>query len=553
MKKIRILISLLLLVSMFITACGSAQKETIGGENSKEQTTAEGSTKDLIKITTVKNFDSATLDKIKSELGEDLDNNRWNDIIAERLGYDVNYLWVTNDGEQYTQKFNAAIATGEMPDIISLGSTDFQRCADSGLLADLTEAYEQYASPLLKEIINSAGPQAMEACTVDGKLYGIPMVDADIERGTLLWIRKDWLEKTGKEIPKTMDEMVDLITEFNKIAGDGAVGLPLRKDLFGTNSDYTTNGIFYGYNAYPGQWLEKDGKLVYGTIQPEMKDGLLWLSNMYKNGFLDKEFYVKDETAVNESIVSGKNGIFYGAHWSPLFPIQDNMNEDPKAEWIPWNIPSASGEPGKVGIEMATNTWFASSAKSPAPQAVIEMANLYCELTFDDEKQQYDKYSNPGGKVEGVWKLAPVCMMTPTKNIDIANKIKPDLEKNIENPKELYGEALQMYNFCYKAQNGDRSLAGWNLIFGIDGACQVQAEQQLEPGNTQMNAFFGPPTKTMSERLSVLNEAFNAELAKIIIGEKSIDTFDEAVKAWLTGGGDKITDEVNEWYKEKQN
>ncbi len=551
MKKISSFIAALVVAAMCLTACGATQSETKTSSTKETTPKTEDSAGTLTTITAVKNIGNLELERIMGVTGEDMDNNRWNDLIKERLGYDIKYLWVTNDGEQFTQKFNASIATGDISDIVSLGSADFKRCGESGLLADLTQAYEEYASPLLREIIESAGPEAMESSKINGKLYAIPIVDANIERGTILWIRKDWLEQTGKEIPKSMEEMVELITEFKKLAGDGAVGLPLRKELFAVNANYTTNGVFYAHGAYPQQWVEKNGELVYGTIQPEMKEGLLWLANMYKTGMLDQEFYVKNESTVDESIVSGKCGIFYGAHWSPLGVIQNNLNQDAEAEWIPWNIPSVTGEPAKVGIEMATNAWFASSADSPAPQAVIEMANLYCEVIFDKEKQQYDVYGNPGGEAEGMWKLSPVSMMTPTKNIDIAKTIRPYLEKNVENPEELYGETLQMYNLCYQAQNGDRSQAGWNLIFGVNGACQVQAEQQLEPGNTHMNAYFGPPTETMNSVLSIINEQLNAELTKIIIGEKPIEAFDEAVAAWMAGGGDQITNEINEWYKQK--
>ena len=35
---------------------------------------------------------------------------------------------------------------------------------------------------------------------------------------------------------------------------------------------------------------------------------------------------------------------------------------------------------------------------------------------------------------------------------------------------------------------------------------------------------------------------------QIITGEKPVDAFDDFVKQWYEGGGEKITEEANEWY-----
>lgn len=553
MKK-RLLAQILLLLVLLLSACSTPGDSSNPGQSSADSTpkntSTSGETGELTTLTLVANIDNITLDNALNGVGETLEDNRWNDLIAQELGYKIEYLWVTTDGEQFSQKFNTSLAAGDIPDIVRLDATQFTQATQNGLLADLTGLYEQEASPLLKDIMTSAGPLPMKSSQYEGKQYALPLCDADIERGSLLWIRQDWLEQTGNEIPETIDDMIKVMNDFRKLSGDGSVGLVLKKDLFGINSNYCINGFANAFNAYPDLWVEKDGKITYGTIQPEMKEALAKLSEMYQDGLIDPEFVVKDEAQAAEAVVSGKNGVFYGAHWSPLSGILDNLLQDEKAEWIPWHLPSAnSGKQTQVGVQMATNVWFASSINSPAPEAVIEIANLYAEKTFDPEKQEYEYYSNPGGKAEGLWKFSPVYMMTPNKNIDIAEKIHPYLEENAENPEGLFGEEKTMYDYARAGMNGDREMQGWNLIFGIDGACQVQSEQQIAPGNTMMSAFYGAPTETMSSSMGVLNEALKAEYTKIITGQLPIDAFETSVEAWLNGGGQKIIDEANEWYK----
>ena len=45
-----------------------------------------------------------------------------------------------------------------------------------------------------------------------------------------------------------------------------------------------------------------------------------------------------------------------------------------------------------------------------------------------------------------------------------------------------------------------------------------------------------------------MREILDAEYVKIIMGA-DIDNFDKAVETWYSTGGDRITEEVNEWYQ----
>jgi len=61
------------------------------------------------------------------------------------------------------------------------------------------------------------------------------------------------------------------------------------------------------------------------------------------------------------------------------------------------------------------------------------------------------------------------------------------------------------------------------------------------------NAFYGAPTKVMSEKMPALNAMADETITRIIMGEP-LDTFDEFVEKWRRMGGDEITAEVNDWY-----
>ena len=109
-----------------------------------------------------------------------------------------------------------------------------------------------------------------------------------------------------------------------------------------------------------------------------------------------------------------------------------------------------------------------------------------------------------------------------------------------------------MYEYTLAGMKGDRQMWGWMRVFGIDGACQVQYEQQYLPGETYLSRFYGAPTETMNSNQSILTSALNEAIVKIITGQSPLDSFDDAVNAWFMGGGQDITDEVNAWYADQQ-
>ena len=55
---------------------------------------------------------------------------------------------------------------------------------------------------------------------------------------------------------------------------------------------------------------------------------------------------MKDENKSVEDITAGKVGISYGEWWYPNWPLNLNVDKDPKAEWIALQIPGLDG-PGK--------------------------------------------------------------------------------------------------------------------------------------------------------------------------------------------------------------
>ena len=126
----------------------------------------------------------------------DPENNPWLTYIKDYLNIEFNYLWITqNDGENYNTKWNLAMAGGEIPVVAGINRSTYEALYEAGLVADMGEAIEKYASDTLKEFIHGSVEEAY--MTRDGVLYGMPDVRPSMDNYDTIVIRKDWMDKVG--------------------------------------------------------------------------------------------------------------------------------------------------------------------------------------------------------------------------------------------------------------------------------------------------------------------------------------------------------------------
>ncbi|WP_276358140.1 extracellular solute-binding protein [Cohnella caldifontis] len=506
-----------------------------------------------IEVTTVRNLSDVVENNVLGVLkGETLEDNRWSRLYEEQLGIKIKYDWVVKgnpESDQYQQKMNVTLASGELPDFLPVNAIQLKQLAESDMIEDMTDLYEKYASPLLKDILSQEGSGPFDAATLNGKLMAVPQVEPSIERAMFIWVRTDWLEKVGLQPPKTMADVLAIAKAFSENDPDGngkkdTVGLGLTKGLWGGSMGL--EGFMAGYKAYPNIWIEgPDGKLAFGSIQPEVKKALQVLQDMMKNGQLDKEFGIKDGGKVAEDITAGKLGLEYGEQWNSIWPLQLNKDNDPKAQWRAFPIVTEDGSKAMVPEKFSTTKFFAVRKGAKHPEAVIKLFNMHVEKNWG-ETAEFDKYYAPK-EAESVWQLSPVTPAPPKKNvtafreIDAARKAG-DFSKLTGEPKTIQ-EKIDLYNSGSKE---GFAVWGWERIYGPEGSMGI-TDQYDKNDQFLIDKFVGAPTPTMVERKATLEKMQNETFVKIILGQ-SIDEFDKFVADWKKLGGDKITQEVNEWY-----
>ncbi len=548
-KALTLALSVLLAIATACSSGGDSAKNSPAPGNEKSNEVKDGPFVKYdppIEITTTRASGPTT----KYLPGETAENNVWTKGYLNELGIKVKYDWIATPGDEYTQKFNVTLASGAIPDFITVNSQQLKQLVDADMLEDLTEVYKKYASDLTKETINGYGPIPLKASTFNGKLMAIPYVNAPIDNAQLLWVRMDWLKKLNLPEPKTMADVLKISEAFTTQDPDGngkpdTFGLALSKDIYG--GGYAgLPGFFSAYHANPRNWIkDASGKLVFGSTLPEYKTALAELQKLFKAGQLDKEFGVKNGAAVVETIVSGKVGLNFGAMWNPLNPFQDLKKKDPNSDWKAFPLPSIDSQPAKPIIGAGVGTFHVVKKGAKHPAAIMKMTNFFIEKGFGKNAQQDIYFKNNGVEV-----FAHAHFVTwPPKNLQIHLNIKKAIESKDES--KLNPEEKTNLEFMKKFDaSGDPEGWAYKNVFGPEGS--YKAINHYVTNNLAIsNQFYGLPTKTMTEKMATLDKMEIEMATKIIMGAP-LDEFDKFVADWKRLGGDAITQEVNDWLKTQQ-
>ena len=153
---------------------------------------------------------------------ESIRDNRFTKLYKDKLNVNLYYSWIANSDDEYNDKINLAIASNALPDLFQVDAAQMQMLVEDGLIHDLSEIWDQYASPLLKEVVGDTDDPVFQSYMYDGKVYAIPESRSAYDTVQFAWIRMDWLEKLVSEKPElgltlnptTYDDFIKIVKAF---------------------------------------------------------------------------------------------------------------------------------------------------------------------------------------------------------------------------------------------------------------------------------------------------------------------------------------------------
>ena len=486
--------------------------------------------------------------------GETIENSVATKWAKEQFGIEIKSLWsVTDTNGAFGTKLRLAMSSGQdMPDLLTIGTADnqiAQDLIDSGMYQEVGPLFDKYASDTWKAAM-AQDPNIWNSYSRDGKKMGIPILDYAYNNDYLLWIRQDWLDKLKLEAPKTLSELETVMEAFKNNNPDGLAPDEVIPLSVGFKTSMNTwmgdpSWIFGAYGTLPQQWnIGADGKLEYGSANPAMKQGLTKLNEWLGKGYIPQEAALWDENKTAEPAVAGTAGIIPGPYWMSGWPLQDTAKNVPDAVWKPIAIPT-----GPDGTAMRHGTKYSNGV------ILIKKDMQHPEAFFTYQNYLFDNYADPKpgspydyGLFEGYdYQLDEKGQPIPGEKID-GGYVNVTLYLLVHDGARIPDAQMKaLMNLADGKKPVTKLEKDVALNYGPEtpAAAKVLLSQEEI---SRKNQFTGPTTETMKSRLDYLNKMENQVFNEIIYGKSPVEAFDAFVQSWKSGGGDTITQEVNEWY-----
>lgn len=478
--------------------------------------------------------------------GDDYLNNDYTRYVKETVNVQPEIAWEV-DANSYEQKVSLSIATGDIPDMMIVDRTVYKQLLENDLIWEMSEVYEKCISDYLRTGIDTFGGERLwEQVRVNGEIYGIPGTQLDGQHN-LFWIRKDWLDELGMEIPSTLEEVEAAARAFieNDMSGTGnTIGFTATEDVYGSyNGQHGLYSVFNYFDAYPEQWIEVDGQVTYGSIQPEMKDALEKIRSWYEEGLLDQEFAVRQGTDREALISSGQCGIMFGPWWG-YGGVPESIQNNPDADWAVVSAPKdESGMFHRYAID-PLNGILVVSKNFEHPEAIVKALNAEYDIMRGngDGAEAYKEMQATSPNM--LWSVCPVPLQTGgdprTTFQGLYDTLMECLETGDKTPLDEVGFGSIYDAVIREQENPKADPYNWQEAFiRTEGTAAL-----LDPDYVLQDVVFYGTTDTMTQRWANLETLETETMVKIITGEEPIEYFDEFVETWRSMGGDTIIEEV---------
>lgn len=315
MRKIKTLIAVLMVITMFTTLFVGCKKDDKADKKDTTVTTDSGDKGGTKDATDAASKEVREYSMFIAMTGNEVpDSNRLLNKIKEKTGAWAKMTYLT--GQTADERIGVMVAGGEYPDFI-VGSTGTPALMEADALIAIDDYWDAY--PNIKNFLTESEWNRIRATSEDGKIYLIPQFGIvkgkDMQtyhNDEAFWIQKQVLVWDNYPTIRTMDQYFDLIERYLKAHpktddGQDTIGFSMSSE------DWRYFGIENGplfISGYPN-----DGACIvdpvtheaidYNTI-PEAKIYYQKMNEAFNRGLVYPETYTLSFDQYSSLIASGR-------------------------------------------------------------------------------------------------------------------------------------------------------------------------------------------------------------------------------------------------------
>jgi ABC-type glycerol-3-phosphate transport system substrate-binding protein len=280
------------------------------------------------------------------------------DYVASQIG--VRPVTHFLPAQEYSTALNLILSSGDQIDWFLAGNwSDYSR---TNVIQPIND-YLQYAPTMVETWPESSWNAATDA---QGRIWAMPRAVP-----TTPWyvhVRKDWLDRLGLDMPTTIAELENVMSEFRRarLNGDATVVTLFSNGPVALRDVFLANWAEYGNSMF----LDTDGRVKPVVLAPGFGEWLDTMASWYQLGYLDQESFV-NPGATRSRFQQLQPGIYTGwySHYSISHPI------------LQTNAPEADYQIAHIRSPRGTGTQSVSGAK-PLNGQVFHRANVDMAATM---------------------------------------------------------------------------------------------------------------------------------------------------------------------------
>ena len=338
--KLIVHLAMMLVFVLILGACSSGNKNNEGSKavNSEAGSTGTGKTDggdSGMKRLQLNWFVNSSGDAVLPKGDTDFIRQ----AIEEKFNVDLNIQHMSA-GTDFESKISLLLASGDTPDLFTSTGIASQKFILDGVTGDMTPYVTPEKMPNYFKWISKT---ELERYAVEGKFERAPVIfPREVYRS--YYIRQDWLDNLGLQMPTNYEEMLKVMHAFTFDDPDGNG----RKDTYGLTAVGNGDTLSFDFpqwieNGLIGAFMVRDNKIV--DVQSDLAVGqvLQGVKDMMKEGTVDPDWFLLKGSEHIDKAVGGKAGIVVGGSKSFAFDsvptsIQNKtLAINPKANWMPFH------------------------------------------------------------------------------------------------------------------------------------------------------------------------------------------------------------------------
>ncbi|MCR4620860.1 MAG: extracellular solute-binding protein [Clostridiales bacterium] len=486
-------------------------------------------------------------------------------MLLEKHGINVDIEVEYIEYANYSEILAPRLSGGTAPDVfLALSSNTLDTYYDQGVIASWDVDFFKENAPDVWNFIEGGcvnGDLAsqfdmwLEYAMKDGKMVVLPSLKPDGSMPTKIMIyRGDWLDNLGvteDELPKTVDEFVELMTRFAKEDPDqDGEADTYGFSLTGMRALFGSYGMSNGFIGGASYWYEQDGELINADVSPKSKIVVELLHDLYENKVIDPEF-VRGKEAADGTYWAASAGLINGLYGASAnasidhYRLKEVLGDDggpvaktywevngPDAKFVyaPWPAGPDGDYGWGVGFAVSViESAVYNKALEEDPEKLATIFKILNAFATDDELYMLASWG-----IEGV---------TYTTENGKPERLMDNAALNevgVWGCRSLYGADRAFSDLAYNlAFYGNPATANLYNYFKLD-----QYDSYIQ---NAVSITLPSEGKVLADLETIRDEAYT----NFIRGDRPLDEWDAYVDEYMKAGGETLYKEANEWFANK--